>query len=140
MRTTKIRLGAAAAAIALLAACSNDASTSPAAQDNNGISARGGSSTGGGGGGGGGSVSGSVYTGIVDSVKLVNVGVYYPSYQDAYFSGGHSFRATTTTKIHSSSDVPLSAGACAQFQYTVSAGAEYTSDIKVLLADKCVGI
>lgn len=136
MRTMNIRLGAAAAAIAFLAACSNDASTSPAVQANNGISARGGSSTGGGGGGGG-STSGSVYTGVLDSVALVNVGVYYPSYQDVYYTGSHSFRATTTTKIHSSSDLPLQAGACAQFQYTLSGGFEYTSDIKVLTVDKC---
>jgi hypothetical protein len=130
MHTARLRLGLIAAVATLFAACANDV-TSPVAQ-NDAVSARGSSL-----GGGGGGVSGSSYTGKVDSTRIVNVGVYYPSYQDVWYTGSHAFRATTATKIHSSSDVPLQAGTCAQFQFSVSGAAEYTSDIKVLTADKC---
>jgi hypothetical protein len=130
MRSVSLRFSALAGVAILFAACASDV-TSPVAQ-NNGVSARGSS-----GGGGGGSVSGAVFTGIVDSTRIENVGVYYPSYQDVWYSGSHAFRATGLTKIHSSSDTPLQAGACAQFQYSASGAAEYTSDIKVLTADKC---
>lgn len=141
MRSAPLRLGALLAAAALATACTND-TTAPtdAAPQNNGISARGGSSSGGGrtSTGGGTKVStGNTYTGIVDSARIVNVGVYYPSYQDVWYSGSHAFVGSTTIKIRSSSDVPLMAGACAQFTYVPSAGIESTSDIKVLSADRC---
>lgn len=137
MRSAHLRLGAAAAVISLLAACSNDV-TSPSSAPINGISARGGSSTGGGGGGGGGgSTTGSQFTGVVDSTKNVDVGTYYPSIQTVWYSGSHAFRANSLTKIRSSSDLPLLAGACAAFTYSTVGTIETVSDVKVLTVDKC---
>ena len=135
MRSAPLRLGMLLAVASLATACNTDTTSPEAGAPLNGVSARGGSRTGGG--GGGGSVSGTVFTGIVDSSRIVNIGGYYPSYQDVWYSGSHAFRATAAIKIRSSSDVPLGAGACAEFTYIVSGGAEYTSDIRVLSADKC---
>ena len=133
MHAAHLRLGVVAVAATFLAACSRDV-TAPAATTN-GVSARGAAA--GGSGGGGGGASGGSFTGVIDSTANVPVGSYYISYQTVWYAGGHSFRALTTTKVHSGSDTPLVAGACAQFAYSVSGVTEYTTDIKVLLADKC---
>jgi hypothetical protein len=133
MRSAPLRLGMLLAGAALATACNTDTTSPEAGAPLNGISARGGSRPG----GDGDSVSGTVLTGIVDSSRIVSIGVYCPSYQDVRNSGSHAFRATAAIKIRSSSDVPLGAGACAEFTDSVSGGAEYTNDCRVLSADKC---